>query len=109
MTGTYSVLPFPAGDYYFEQPWTLSGVTYILTMRFNHRVGTWFMDIADATGANIVCGIALRQLRDLLGPYRARNVPVGALIVFDQSGSTNDPGADDFSLNFGLYYIDPTA
>lgn len=109
MAATCLLLRFAPGDYYFEQPWTLSGVTYLFTVRYNTRANTWFLDMADATGQAIVCGIALRGQRDLLAPYRAKNVPSGTLFVYDRSGNNTDPGLDGFALDHGLYYYAETA
>lgn len=102
---TYSSYVWPTGIYYFEQPWTLDGTTYVLTMRYNLRAQCWYMDVADATGSAIVCGIPLLATRDLLKQYSAYNVPKGLMFVFDPSGQNATPGMDDFSVNHRLMYL----
>lgn len=96
---------FPVGTYYFEKPWSLDNVTYILTLRFNLRIGTWTLDIADVTGANILCGVALRTNRDLLKQYVSLPLPQGLLFVYDATGNAADPGKDDFNLSHSLLYL----
>lgn len=99
---------WPAGEYYFEQPWTLEDVTYLCTLRFNLRIQTWFLDLADVTGALIVAGVPLLPGRNLLSQYRARGVPPGTLYVYDPTGAGDAPGQDDFSLGYLLLYADAT-
>lgn len=95
---------WPAGEYYFEQPWTLEDVTYQCTLRYNLRVQTWFLDLADVTGAPIVAGVALIPGRNLLTQYRTRGVPPGTLYVYDPKGDGATPSQDDFSLGYLLLY-----
>jgi hypothetical protein len=95
---------WPVASYYFEQPWTLDGVTYTFTLRYNLRIQTWMLDVGDVIGAPIVCGIPLIAGRDLLGQYAGRGLPSGLLFVFDPSDQNGTPGQDDFSAGYRLVY-----
>ena len=101
---------WPPGEYYFERPWTLDDVTYLVTMRYNLRIATWFMDLADATGATLVCGVPLVPGRNLLKAYQTRAVPKGVMYVFAPQGSADKvPGEDDFTLGYRLVYTSDAA
>lgn len=98
------VFQWPDGLFYFEQPWTLDDVTYLLTMRWNFRAGIYTMDVADASNELLVAGIPLRTGRKLLSHCPAKPLPQGALFVFDSTGKQSDPGRDSFATTHQLLY-----
>lgn len=99
---TLSEIPIPS------PPCTLS-VT-LPTGTFGFRLvyadadeGGWILDIADAAGAPLVCGIPLVTGSDLLKPYAYLGFG-GRLFVLDAADPASPPGFNDLGTNARLYF-----
>ena len=83
----------------------------VLTLKFsfNEEAGYWVMGIVDAeTGEYLVDPIPLLTHINFLGPYAYLNL--GSAFLLDISGVGLDyPGADDFGVNYLLYWGDTQA
>ena len=48
---------------------SIAGTVYRLTIQWNRFGGYWVIDIADAQGNDILCGVPMLAGRNLLGQY----------------------------------------
>lgn len=97
-----------------DSPWysfiiTLSEVVFTLTFRYNSRMDRWIMDIADASGNDILAGIPLLILRDLTGQYVIDGLPPGTFYVVDSTNQNTQPSRDSWGVTHSLRYVDPVA
>ncbi len=83
----------------------LSGVIYKLAFNFNANESKWYMDLIK-NDVQIVSGIKLVSSSNLLSQYRAYDVPVGNLFVFDKNGLFADPDETNFGESVFLRYDD---
>lgn len=82
----------------------LEGVVYTLRFKWNVRLATWMMDIADAENGDLVNGIAVRSNVDLIGHISAAAVPPGVLLAYDETGQVRNPDRDTFGVEVKLFY-----
>jgi hypothetical protein len=87
---------------------TLSGVIYTLYLHYNVRMDRWIMDIQDASGNQILSGIALIINRNLTGQYRTLQIPTGVFFCTDETNKDTQPTLDSFGTNHSMWYSDPT-
>lgn len=104
---TVHVLPIePSNGYYSIRP-TLDGVTYEITVRWNDRVGAYFLDLYDAERTPLVLGRRVVIEWDIFG--LARNLdgaPPGTIMAMDTTPRKEDPVFDDFGTRVLLLYLD---
>lgn len=83
---------------------SLNGTTYTLTLTYR---GMWVLDIADAVGNNIVCGIALVTGCDLLG--QLEYLGLGGILQVQSDGFTPDavPTFSNLGQQSHLYWTTP--
>ena len=87
----------------------LGGTVY--TLRFSYADAPdagWFMDVSDAVGNALVCGLPLVTGADLLQPYPDIGF-VGHLFVVTADGSATSPSFDDLGVTAHVYYEDTTS
>lgn len=84
---------------------TLSGVEYRMRLTYNATPATpcWIMDIGDADGNRLVCGIPMLPRQDLLAQYRHLGF-VGSLYVFTPGAPDTVPTFDGLGSVSRLYY-----
>lgn len=83
----------------------LDGVEYILTLRWSQRESRWYMDIAAATGARLVTGLALSLFTPILEPVRTLpGLPPGEFMLFDTRIDRADPTLASFGDSVLLVY-----
>lgn len=78
----------------------LDGVDFILIFDWNIRANQWSLDIRTGDGVDIITGIAIISLWDVLRSLSALNRPLGRIVW---TGSA-PPGLED--LVEGLTYFD---
>ena len=82
----------------------LAGVVYQMTLQWrNNAQGGWVLDIADATGAPIVLGIALVTGADLLAQYGYLGLG-GALYVLNSASGDDAPTFADLGTDTHLVF-----
>lgn len=85
---------------------SLSGVDYLVTVRWNVAAAAWCADLASVDGAAILAGVPLVTGADLLAQYGYLGLG-GALVA----QSDNDPDAvptfDGLGVNGRLYWVTP--
>lgn len=97
-------LPFTA-DPARECVTQLGAVKYILTTRYNDRIGVWALTIADfVTQAVILDSLALVLGTDLLAAY---SLGIGSIVVNDEDGTGLDAGPDDLGVRVKVYWFSP--
>ena len=84
---------------------TLLGSTaYRMRLTYVDRAeGGWMLDIGDADGTPLVCGIALVAGADLLAPYAHLGFG-GSLYVVSAGDPDADPGFADLGVGSRLYF-----
>ncbi len=92
---------------FYSQRTALSGVSYILTFRYNARMDRWIMDVADSNATLLLAGIpilgrwaGLRRFNKLIP-----GLPVGALAAVDLTGADRDPQESTFGNDVPLFYL----
>jgi hypothetical protein len=85
----------------------LLGVTYQLNFQYRAApMGGWVLDIADAAGVPLVCGIPLVTGHDLLEQYHYLNFG-GALMVFSDGDPDAVPSFENLGSSSHLVWITP--
>jgi len=81
----------------------LGDTKYQFDIRFNDRSRVWSMSITDdASSTLLVSGIAILLGQNLLAPF---NLKMGALMVYDESNSGIDAGANDLGSRVNVYWF----
>lgn len=98
------VIPLPSGLPNFDVQADLDGTTYTLALRWNVRLGAWFLRVLDAQGVVVLLGDQ-RLVADFpLAAYVTGRSPPGFLAAVDTSGAGMDPGFDDLGSRVILRY-----
>ena len=77
-------------DYKYEV--SLDGVVYLINLRYNERMDTWFFSLHDRADVLLIGGIALKMGVDLLNHFSyIPGVPPGRFVVvnFDDKEEAN--------------------
>lgn len=99
-------IPTSATNPHYTQTLTLSGVSYVLGLRYNTRMARWILDIADGSGNAIVQGLVMLQLRNLAGQYTTLQVPPGVLFCINTSDASAQPSLSSFLTDTQFLYYD---
>jgi len=85
----------------------LDGQVYEIKIRFNTRVGRWYINIKDTSGNEILSGIKLLTNIPLIGQYQSlANLPPGEFMCIDETGYNKDAGINDLGNDVKLVYIE---
>lgn len=85
-------IPLRSDLTYYDLRVPLDGVTYTLQVKWNPRLGAWFMDVLDETG-QIYYQSSLRLVVNWpLAAYNVGRKPPGLFVAIDTSGAGLDPG-----------------
>lgn len=88
----------------------LSGVTYLLRLRWNDRAGCYMLDLMTPDETPLLVGRAVRTNQDLLeGSRVGRSVPPGRIIPIDVSGRNEEPARGELGGKVLLVYQEPAA
>ena len=86
----------------------LNGTDYRLRLLFNAAVSDpfWALDIGDANGAPMVCGIPLLPGQNLLEPYGHLDIGGGGALFCYGAGATDGgiPDWDTLGVSWQLYF-----
>lgn len=82
----------------------LDQIVYTLGFRFNTRLNTWVLRVADEFDVTILAGIPLLPGPALLDQFLSYAVPPGGLILFNTENNNIPPTQDTFSNIFDLIY-----
>ena len=97
-------IPLPPALPNFDLQADLDGTTYTLAMRWNARLGAWFVRVLDATGVVVLMGDQ-RLVADFpVALYVTGRQPPGLLTAVDTSGAGLNPGFDDLGSRVILTY-----
>jgi len=77
-----------------------------LRFRWNVRVDSWYLDVANDNNERQVYGIRLGTGNDKLRAHKARDVPQGSLNVVDSTGQGVQPTLENFGKTVLLQYVD---
>jgi hypothetical protein len=106
---TYFQIPARNDLPFYKFRISLSSTVYSFSFRYNGRMQRWMLDINDASGNQILSGIPVLILRNLVSQYRTLAVPVGLLFATDDTGTDTQPTVYSFGLTNSFWYADPTS
>jgi hypothetical protein len=101
MTTAYEI-PLIAAPQTFSV--SLSGVTYIFTVKWNALAQLWFLDIEDANHNDLAYGIPLLTGQDLLAQLEYLGFTGDLVVQSDYSGFAL-PTVSNLGTNSHLYYV----
>lgn len=104
----YKQLPVRSDIPAYEFETELEGVLYTFDFRWNDRDACWTMDILDAAGVILLCGIKIHTGYPLLRQYTLEGLPKGELFCFDTAGQNLSPVVDTFGDRVILVYREST-
>lgn len=85
----------------------LGNNTYQFDLTWNERSQVWVMNISDPVSQNpIVTGLSLTLGVDLLKAYA---LGIGALVVWDETGSHTEATVTSLGSSVNVYWISPDA
>lgn len=88
-------LPLIPGEPHYRFSTELSGIPFVVEVRWNQREEAWYMTVLDANESPVLSGVKL-VLGALLGARSADpRKPPGAFVVADLSGTGRDATLDD--------------
>lgn len=99
-------IPVDANLPWYDFRVTLSGVAYILEMRFNKRMQRWILSILDVARNPILTGIPVLINRALTSQYSTLAIPPGVLYATDNSGNGLQPTLASFLSDHSILYYD---
>lgn len=99
-------IPIEPGDTLLDlQTPPLEGVVYTLEIRWNIRIGAYFMKVYDQEGVTLLAAGLKLVANWPLGAYGAGRQPPGAFVAIDTSGRGLDPGLDELGDRVKLVYF----
>ncbi len=99
------VVPLAPSIPHYEAGLTIGTVQYRINVRWNGRMGLFFMDLMDVDGNHIRSGMAM-VLGTFLGRQSASaDFPPGAFMLTDTSGEGVDAGIDDLGSRVQMHYL----
>ena len=103
----YYRLPTTQNTPWYEFSTVLNSQVWGFELRYNVRIGRWFMTIKDSAGNVILAGVPLLIERPLTTQYPTLNLPDGSMFVLDTTGARNQPGLGSFLTTHALYFYTP--
>lgn len=90
----------------YIQKVSLDETVYMLTFRYNARLGRWIMDINTVAGVALLSGLPLIQGMPLTYRFvgRTEAFPPGQFWVIDETGQGRDPDRDTLGRDIKLIY-----
>ncbi len=76
----------------------LAGVVFNLDFFYNARSDTWYMNIKDDDGNDLVAGIKMVPDVGLIERFGREDLPQGEIYAFASSGLDTPPDRDSFGL-----------
>lgn len=106
MATTYTEIPLRTDLGAYEMSVVLSGVVYILSFRYNARMGRWMMDINNAANEPLLVGLPLLVSFPMTYRFVGRidGLPGGQFMVIDETGQERIPGRDNLGEDIKLIY-----
>lgn len=94
---------------FYTQRTTLSGVSYLLTFRYNSRMDRWLLDIADANAQLLLAGLPILGAWSVAGRFAGliRGLPLGHLAAADLTGAQRDPQENTLGSDVPIFYMVP--
>lgn len=93
------IIPTDVNEENYSLQVDLDGVNYELSLRWNERSEAWFMAMALTDGTKLVSGIKLTTRTPLFTWFTSLDAPLGRLVIFDSSGTDEDPGLYDLGID----------
>jgi hypothetical protein len=101
----YQEIPVTSDPPAYTYQIDLDGRSYTLDFHFNARMGRWFMGIGDADGVPLLSAIPLLAGPPIINRFKNPALPPGEFLVFDTTGKSISPGADELGSRVQLLYI----
>jgi hypothetical protein len=76
----------------------LAGVVFNLDYYYNERSDTWYCDIKDDAGNDLVSGVKMVPDVGLIERFGREDLPQGEMYAFDSTGLGTPPDRDSFGL-----------
>lgn len=104
----YEIPCAPAGRSSWRQITDLGGRDYLLTFRWNARIGRWFLTVATESGTVIRECVPLAPDFPVLRGVRNAARPEGELYLADtqRAQGLEDPSVDSLGARHQLLYLD---
>lgn len=105
-----SVLPFVGSIANYDFTTTIGASTYTFTVSWNYREDSWYFDVDDANGSNLISSVKL-----CLGAFLGRTTPAspftdGVMIAVDTAathgGDAHEAGFDDLGTRVIIKYFE---
>ena len=93
---------------FYTQRVPLDGTQYQLSFAWNHRLGTWSLDLDDTTGNVIVHGVRIMVGVPLLTRYHyLESCPPGEIVCVSNTQNDSPPGLEDLIKGgrCSLFYV----
>lgn len=83
------------------------GTRYFITVQYNKRNDTWYLDIKDADSNPILIGLpALTDIQNLTHRFVIDNfLPAGEILISDINGDGLDPSFKSFGDTVSAFYL----
>lgn len=92
------------GDPNYDMTIPLDGVTYVITVRWNDREASWYLDIADEQAVPILLGLKVLPNVALGAKCRDVRKPPGLLIATSSTDDQSPPGFEELGGRVELIY-----
>ncbi len=99
------------GSPYSQQRVSVSGLALTTVLKYNSRNSSWYLDILDSAGEDIIlAGIKIMPNQNLTGRYILDSLPNGNFWCFRQKADYSDVSRDNFGADevYGLYWVPAT-
>lgn len=100
-------VPLTPSVAHYEFKTDLEDAEYTIKVRYFDRLGTWFLDLSDASGDKILTGAACLLNVHLLKGNTHPNRPAGDLVFVATSQDGQEASFDDFGTRVQLVYLSP--
>lgn len=99
-----AMIPVRNDLYAYTMRITLEKNIYMLSFRYNARMGRWVMDILTANEDPLVMGVVILVNQDLLGRFKEERLPNGTFFAININEKKNENNVDAFGNNLVLLY-----
>jgi hypothetical protein len=97
-------LPTRTDSPYYDFEVELDGRSFVLTLLWNGRDSSWYLDIADDSSTPLLSGRKLVLGAPLLSRFSDARLPPGELILVDTTGKDAEAGLEDLGGRVLLVY-----